>query len=282
MAEGSSSGTTRTVHLDHHGVELTVDLYPLDAGRARLDAGHALTDAGRRPAMLVLPGGGFRELTAHEGEGYARWWNSLGVAAAVLHYRLRPRPFPMALQQARAALDALQSGALMPGVDGARVGVVGSSAGGLLAGLLATGVVLSVEPPVSRVPRPAFHIQSYGVADLDLLPRGAVEALLGEDIGLAGELSPARSIDAVTPPTFVWTTAQDPPGLPNALEWARALAEHEVPVELHVYPEGWHGVGLADGRAFGEHGHECIPHTAQWADACARWLVHLGVLPGPG
>lgn len=225
------------------------------------------------PALLVLPGGGFREHTAHDGEGYAQWLNSLGLGAVVLRYRLRPDPFPLALRQARAALAALLSGDLLPGADRTRTGVIGSSAGGLLAGLLATGAVLSVEPPPATVPRPAFHVQSYGLADLALLPAAAVAGLLGEAVGLAAELSPVHHVDADTAPTFAWTTAQDRPGLPNALTWARVLAEHDVPVELHVYPEGGHGVGLADGVVHGGFGEAALPHTAQWTEAFRRWLV---------
>lgn len=225
------------------------------------------------PALLVLPGGGFREHTAHDGEGYARWLNSIGLGAVVLRYRLGPDPFPDALQQARSALAALQDGELLAGADRTRIGVIGSSAGGLLAGLLATGAVLSFEEPLARVPRPMFHVQSYGVADLGLLPAGAVAGLLGDHVERAVELSPVTHVDERTAPTFVWTTAQDAPGLPNALAWARVLAGHGVRVELHVYPEGRHGVGLADGVAWGEHGRLAIPHTARWTAALRTWLT---------
>lgn len=239
-------------------VELDLDTYPSPVAGA--------------PAVLVLPGGGFREHTDHDGAGYARWLNTIGLGAVVLRYRLCPDPFPLALQQARAALEALQRSLLLPTSDPHRVGVIGSSAGGLLAGLLATGTVLSIEPPRPLVPQPAFQIQSYGLADLSLLPREAVTVLLGDAVHLAVELSPVSHIDERTAPTFVWTTAHDGPGLPNALAWTRALAEHDVLVELHVYPEGPHGVGLADGVAWGQHGHLRLPHTAQWTQACERWL----------
>lgn len=243
--------------------DLDIDLHPTTPGA---------------PAVLVLPGGGFREHTDHDGTGYARWLNGIGLGAVVLRYQLRPDPFPRALQQARAALEALQRGTLLPGADPARIGVLGSSAGGLLAGLLATGAVLSIEPPRGTPSRPAFHIQSYGLADLALLPPPAVEALLGDARDLAGELSPVTHADAATPPTFVWATAQDRPGLPNALLWTRTLAGHDVPVELHVYPDGPHGVGLADGVRWGAHGDLALPHTAQWTEACGRWLRRIGVL----
>jgi|SRR5690625_2446946 len=266
VSEGEKPHRTRT-EPEHDDFVLDVDRYTVDAVTAA-------------PAALVLPGGGFREHTAHDGEGYARWLNTLGIAAVVLRYRLRPDPFPVALQQARAALSALQRGDLLENVDTDRTGVIGSSAGGLLAGLLATGAVLSVEQPPATVPRPTFHIQSYGLASLALIPQSAVEALLADKISLAAELSPANHVDSDTPPTFVWTTAQDPPGLPNALEWARVLAEHDVRMELHIYPDGGHGLGLADGVAYGPHGHQAAPHTAQWTDACERWLRHLGVIRG--
>lgn len=257
-------GVAVRTEIRHDGITLDVEC-------------HAAATPGA-PAVLVLPGGGFREHTGHDGTGYARWLTSLGVGAVVLRHRMRPDPFPLALQQARAALDALQQGVLLPGTDPARVGVVGSSGGGLLAGLLATGAVLSVEEPPSVVPRPAFHIQAHGLADLALLPRPAVEVLPGDALGLAAELSPVAHVDDETPPTFIWATAQDGPGLPDALAWTQALADQGVPVELHVYPEGRHGVGLADGVVRGAHGDLALPHTAQWTGAFRRWLEHLGVL----
>lgn len=249
------------------GIGVDVDLYPLD------DAGPS------RPAVLVLPGGGFREHTEHDGEGFARWLNGIGLHAVVCRYALVPDPFPLALQQSRAALAALRQGQFFHGVDPQRVGVIGSSAGGLLAGLLATGAVLTSEATPEPWLRPDFHIQAYGLVDLQLLPDAAVEALLGERMGWRDELSPSNHVDSATSPSFIWATAEDPPGLPNALEWARVLAKHDVPVELHIYPHGWHGLGLANGVAYGEHGHLVDEHTARWSVACRDWLVHRGVLP---
>lgn len=233
---------------------------------------------GPRPSVLVLPGGGFREHTQHEGEGYARWLSSIGIHAAVLNYRLLPHRFPAPLEDARAGLDYLRHGDHGLSVDSTRVGVIGSSAGGHLAGLLMAGTVLSIETLATEPPRPDFAILAYAVADLSLLPDEAVEALLGELLPLKDELSPAQHLDSRTCPAFVWATAEDPPGFPNALAWASALVGVGVAVELHVYPRGWHGLGLADGNAFGAHGHVSIPHTAQWSAACESWLRDGGIL----
>ncbi|WP_233571034.1 alpha/beta hydrolase [Nocardiopsis sp. Huas11] len=234
---------------------------------------------GPRPAVLVLPGGRFQELPKHEGEGYARWLSGLGLHAFVLSYRLLPDRFPAPLEDARAALDHIRHGD--HGLDVDRVGVIGSSAGGQLAGLLMTGRVLSIEEGVTDPPRPDFAILAYALADLDLLPQPVVENLLGDLLPIRDELSPAKHVDASVCPTFVWATAQDPPGLPNALEWTRAPAAAAVPVELHVYPDGGHGIGLADGVEHGGEQHEFIarePHTASWTTACAAWMRQEGVL----
>jgi len=234
---------------------------------------------GPRPSILVLPGGRFQELPPHEGEGYARWLSSIGLHAFVLAYRLLPQRFPAPLEDARAGLDYIRNGDHGLATD--RVGVVGSSAGGQLAGLLMTGAVLSIEDGVVDPPRPDFAILAYALADLDLLPPVAVEALLGDLISIKDELSPAKRVDKTVCPTFVWATAQDPPGLPNALEWTRALAAAEVPVELHIYPSGSHGIGLADGVEYGGKEHVFIAHdvhTATWTTACEAWLRQEDVL----
>ncbi len=119
---------------------------------------------------------------------------------------------------------------------------------------------------------------AYALADLALLPEAAVAALLGDLVGLADELSPARHLDGAVGPTFVWATAQDGPGLPNALAWTQALADAGAPVELHVYPEGGHGVGLADGVRYGDHGGARLPRTARWTSDCERWMRAEGLL----
>ncbi|WP_349258293.1 alpha/beta hydrolase [Stackebrandtia sp.] len=183
------------------------------------------------------------------------------------------------MRDARSGLDYIRNGD--HGLDTRGVGVIGSSAGGHLAGLLMTGTVLSTEDGVADPPRPDFAILAYALADVGLLPPEAAEGLLGELISIKDELSPSKHVDSTVCPTFVWTAAQDPVGLPNALEWARVLAEAEVPVELHVYPRGGHGIGLADGVEYGGQGHVFIAHnahTATWTDACEAWLRHEGVL----
>jgi acetyl esterase/lipase len=233
---------------------------------------------GPRPAVLVLPGGGYRFHAEHEGEGYARWLSGLGLHAFVLRYPLMTdHRYPAPLESGRAALDLIRAGG--HGLEvGRSVGVIGSSAGGHLAGLLATGTVMSAERLTGPPPRPDFAILAYSLADLALLPDAPVGFVLDGRMELRAELSPARNIDAETCPTFLWATAEDPPGFPNALAYATALVAAGIPVELHIYPHGGHGLGLANGVAYGDHGAVHLPHTARWAGACEAWLGAEGFL----
>ena len=234
---------------------------------------------GPRPAVLVLPGGGYRFHAEHEGEGYARWLSRIGLHAFVLQYPLMTdHRFPAPLEACRAALRWIRDGRHGLAV-GDRTGVIGSSAGGHLAGLLATGSVVPGEHLDGAPPRPDFAILAYAPADLRLLPDAPVEWILDGRTDWRDALSPARNVDAGTCPTFLWATAEDPPGFPNALAFATALFDAGVPVELHIYPRGRHGLGLADGVAYGEHGHIHIPHTARWAAACEAWLTAEGFVP---
>ena len=238
--------------------------------------------AGPRPAVLVLPGGGYRFHAAHEGEGYARRLSGLGLHAFVLEYPLMTDyRFPAPLQSCRQVLRWIRDGGHGLAVDTGRVGVIGSSAGGHLAGLLATGTVLSIEGPDRVVPpRPAFAVVAYAPADLRLLPDAPVSWILDGRMELRDELSPVRHVDADTCAMFLWATAEDPPGFANALALTTALVGAGVPAELHIYPRGRHGLGLADGVGYGGQGKVRVAHTARWAEACAAWLRAEGFLPG--
>ena len=109
---------------------------------------------GARPAVLVLPGGGYREHSGNAGEAVARWLADIGFHAFTLRYRLKPQLFPTALADARAGLDYIRSEAHGLAVDPHRVGVIGFSAGGHLAGMLTAGTILAGESYEGVAPVP--------------------------------------------------------------------------------------------------------------------------------
>lgn len=206
------------------------------------------------------------------------------MAAFVCDYRVYPHQFPLPLLDARRAVRLLRHRAGLYGLDKNKILVLGSSAGGHLAALVSTytGSIegeradsIDAESPI-----PNGQILSYPV--IHLISRrlganiGSAQALLGDKVLELGEaLTPAYLVTKDTPPCFLWHTAEDvvvPMG--NSLDYARALQEKGVPVELHIFPYGRHGLGLADDLT-----DPAIRHAAQWKPLLLRWLTLEGFLP---
>lgn len=231
-----------------------------------------------RPVFMVLPGGAYHHHAEHEGRDVALWLNGLGINAVVLHYSVaadRPTEalHPAPLQDARAVLAWLRGGESGLAVDAKRIGVVGFSAGGHLAATLSAGVDAGAGPAADR---PDLAVLAYPVVSLvSHSHEGSVEALLGPDPSSAQRraLSAHQAVDASAPPTFLWHTADDMAvPVENSLLHSAALARHGVPFELHVFPQGRHGLGLAVNEPGGRH------PAADWARLCRNWLEGQGWL----
>jgi acetyl esterase/lipase len=229
-----------------------------------------------RAAIIVCPGGGYGHHAEHEGAPIARWLNSLGIAAAVLKYRLGPRyHHPAMLQDAQHAIRTLRARAPDWELDPQRIGILGFSAGGHLASTAAThfdpGNPIARDPIERVSSRPDLAILLYPVISLEppVGHAGSQRNLLGEepDGELVQFLSNERHVTPSTPPTFLFHTADDA-GVPaeNSLLFALALARAGVPYELHIYAKGRHGVGLARED----------PVLSTWTARCADWLQGLG------
>jgi len=214
-------------------------------------------------AVVIFPGGGYGGLAPHEGEGYAKFFCSAGVAGFVVKYRLATNGYrhPAMLEDALAAISTVRSHASEFGVDPSKVGVMGSSAGGHLA---AHSLIASQKYRSSIPLRPDFGILCYPVITSQgpFAHRGSMANLAGADAstGLLEELSCEKHVSAQTPPCFLWHTGEDT-GVPleNSIMFANALRKNGIPFELHLYPKGAHGLGL--GAPF------------DWGGACLRWLA---------
>jgi acetyl esterase/lipase len=210
---------------------------------------------------LVLPGGSYAGWAEHEGRGYAEWLADRGHAAFVLDYRLGAAGYrhPVPLEDARQAMRRLRSRVGEWGGHPERVGVVGSSAGGHLAATLCTQG--GGEPGV----RPDRAVLCYPVITMGAgTHAGSRQNLLGDDPDPAqvAELSCEARVTPDTPPTFLWHAAGDPSvPVSNSLAYAAALAAAGVPLELHVYDEAHHGLGLGEGHP--------------WTRELERWLAVL-------
>jgi acetyl esterase/lipase/ketosteroid isomerase-like protein len=249
------------------------------ADRPKLTVYRAPAEDANGAAVVVCPGGSYGRLAAdHEGKQVAEWLNSFGVSAFVLQYRLGPRyRHPAPLQDAQRAIRLVRARAAEWGVDPARVGILGFSAGGHLASTAAThfddGRADAADPIDRQGSRPDFAVLAYPVISLEGAPAhsNSRKNLLGDpaDPALVQLLSNERQVTARTPPTFLFHTADDPGVLAtNSLLFFEALQAKGVPAELHVFAHGKHGVGLAPDDAA----------LSQWPRLCSLWLQGLGML----
>lgn len=272
--------------------------YPLILGPIRLWAGDAPGALGQRPqdiptltpyaaeaakktgaTMLIFPGGGYGNLAEHEGKGYAEWFAAHGIQAYVLKYRLGSNGYrhPIMLGDAARALRMVRAFAKRDGLDPARIGVIGSSAGGHLASTLAThfdaGNPDAPDPMERESSRPDLAILCYAVISFGEFGHvGSRRNLLGNDPSpeLVRNLSNELQVTKDTPPCFLWHTLEDKAVVvENSMHFAAALRRAGVPFSLHIYEKGAHGLGL------GRPGQPAPP----WGEQLLFWFKERSFTP---
>jgi acetyl esterase/lipase len=201
--------------------------------------------------MIVLPGGGYAEHAGHEAEPVARWLTETGVQASVFRYPLHVR-HPAPLEALRAEISRRRAAGAQ------RIGLIGFSAGGHLAGLAA------LAPGAAADERVQFAVLGYAITSMQTQTYAPARLiLLGQDA--SPQLRRSTSLDALvtpqSPPFFSWHTAEDPYVPPeHTYRLAAALAASGVPHAVHVFAHGPHSLGLAQGA-----GEAAIWTTLAWA-----------------
>ena len=211
--------------------------------------------------MIVLPGGGYTGHAPHEAEPVASWLGEIGVQASVFRYPLNVR-HPVPLDALRAEIGRRRAGGAQ------RIGLIGFSAGGHLAGLAALAPGAGPDETVQ------FAVLGYAITSMETETyRPARLILLGEDA--SPQLRRSTSLDSLVtpqaPPFFVWHTAEDayvPPE--HTYRFASALAASHVPHAVHVFAHGQHGLGLAQGAG----------ETAIWTTLTNAWIREQASPPG--
>lgn len=271
-----------------HNVPLA--LYPGDIPEWRPRNGHfvpTLTPrfpGGKPPAektglVIVVPGGGYGARAEHERTPFADFFNDAGLASALLDYRtvgecegpLRDGP----LADARRAVRLARAHADAWGIHPDKIALLGFSAGGHLTA--SAGVYFEngrdggADAAEQASSRPDAMLLAYAVVagDPDHGHAGSAANLVGAR-PTAEQVKWFDLVNGVTertPSTFFFHTADDP-GVPVAgvLRFAAGLRRCRVPFEMHIYPHGPHGVGLASDR----------PGLRDWPSLALSWLRGLG------
>ncbi|KAB7643628.1 alpha/beta hydrolase [Polymorphobacter fuscus] len=232
-------------------------------------------------AMLVIPGGGFRHVVVDK-EGYelGRWLAARGVTAFVLFYRLPGDGWAagpdVALSDAQRAMRRIRHRAAAFGIDPARVGAMGFSAGGHVCADLAARFATSTYAPVDAADalpaRPLLAAPIYPVVSMTppLAHPGSRTLLIGDNPALEAAHSPHRNIPADAPPCFL-VHAEDDASVPvdNSLVLRAALRARNIAVETHLFTAGGHGFGLRG--AVGK-------PAAAWPELFLAWATTQGLV----
>lgn len=233
----------------------------------------------RKPmALIVIPGGGYYKLTYDLG-GYqiAKWFNTLGISAFVLNYRLPISPDVKQreiapLQDIQAAIKYIRKNAEQYGISPEQIGVIGTSAGGHLAASvsnIATDYTELKDGWTSISTIPNFAILISPVIDLgEFAHVGSRKSLLGENASpeKISEYSMQNRVTEKTPPTILFH-AQNDKTVPvmNSLLYYQAMTKNKVKGSLFIFPEGEHKIGITNKSEL----------TDNWKKLCSDWLKTL-------
>ena len=235
------------------------------------------TDTTPKTAVIICPGDNYQKLLfTTEGEDVAKWFNEHGIAAFVLKYR-SPSDSIMEdksvgpLQDVQEALRIVRRNAKEWSINPKKIGIMGFSAGGHLAATLSThynNVVYPLADTISA--RPDFTILIYPMITVknEATYQQAAYYLLGSkpDIRQALFFSGETQVNKNVAPTFIVHSVNDKiVFVDNSIAYFNALKKNSIAVEMHIYPTGAHGYGLA---TLGE-------SEKSWPEACLNWLNYV-------
>ncbi|MBS0263633.1 MAG: alpha/beta hydrolase [Planctomycetes bacterium] len=224
-------------------------------------------------AVVICPGGGYGGVVVEpEGHGIARWLNGHGITGVVLEYRLPKGRSFVPLLDAQRAIRTTRSQAKAWGLDPAKIGIMGFSAGGHLASTAGTHFDsgdAKANDEVSRTScRPDFMILVYPVITMTELTHGGSKLnLLGKDPTpeLVNLFSNEKQITSETPPAFLAHAVDDKPVPPeNSRLFYAALQKAKVPSHYLELPSGGHGLNGYKG-----------PMWDAWQEKSLAWLAEL-------
>jgi acetyl esterase/lipase len=234
-------------------------------------------------AVVICPGGGYERLAyVISGLQLAKWFNTMGITAFVLNYRLPNSPDLLQretgpLMDAQRAIRYIRANATRWGIKPDKIGIMGSSSGGHLAASAGTinDDVSAIKDTLDKVLfKPNFMILISPVIDLSTsyAHAGSVKNLLGP--GASAELKKKFSVELqvspATPPCFIADAVNDKTVNPmNSLLFYQALLQNKVPVSFHAFPQGGHAIALRNNPG----------STELWTKLCEMWMIETDIIP---
>ena len=207
----------------------------------------------RRPAVLVLPGGGYSMCSDREAEPVGAVFLEAGYQVFILRYSVGEyRAWPNPLNDYEKAMKMIRGNAREWALDPERVAVTGFSAGGHLAACAAT----------VAENRPNAAILGYAALTKEIC-----------DMCQPGMPYPAGTVDEKTPPCFLFAACDDNVvDIRNTIAFQNSLAEKGIRFESHIYSYGGHG--FSTGSAW-LNGQGATPRAAGWTKDCLGWLDEI-------
>ncbi len=228
-----------------------------------------------RPAVVVCPGGGYGFVSAREGEPVAKKYFAAGYQTFVLDYSIKEKAKNFQpLIELLSTIAEIRSHAQEWGVAADKIAVCGFSAGGHLAASSGTlyneEKFLKVCPNLGNI-RPDAMILGYPVITADeFAHQGSIQNVSGAPKGTEEYewFGLDKHVDADTPQTFLWHTAEDGAvPVENSLKFVAALSASKVPFEYHVLPKGAHGMSVCTKEV-----NTYDPYNGRWVEWSIQWL----------
>lgn len=232
--------------------------------------------------ILIIPGSGYQCNPANavqEGDRVAKYLCEKGIPVFMLEYRIAPDFFPLPILDGRRAMRYIRYYADKFGIDKNKIATIGYSAGGhLAASLVSFNDKIDFED-IDEIDNesytPNFQVLSYPVISLDKdMPythQGSADHLLGERYEELKDKLSFEKVKIEKPiPTFLWHNFDDScVDVSNTLLYAQNMKDSGGEVEIHIFPHGNHGVGLADWNTKESN------HFNQWTELMIKWLRYV-------
>ncbi len=235
----------------------------------------------KRPAVLIIPGGGYHKVSPREAEPVAMRFLGKGYTAFVLEYSVAPSMFPTSLREAAMAMRYIRENAQKLEVNENMVAAIGFSAGGHLCGTLGTMYdcpEVSDLAPAGMI-RPDVLGLCYPVAiSWGNTHEGSFLHLTHNDPKLRDRLSLDHLVRHDMPPVYLWHTRVDKDvPVRNSLVLAQALDEAGVSFAMHIYRKGPHGMSVANDQAYPVYSvPEMSTDVTEWPEKMIQFFQEIG------